>query len=92
MESKAICYVDNHHGIYIPQIFAERALAQFDCYGIKTKLKYLLKGPKQEFYFETMAEIENFPFKINGTTYFALYGPCGDLFLVPEDEIENWFE
>jgi len=85
--------VSDHHGIYIPQVFAE----QFQFSGIDVNdINLVSKGPDHEWYWEAWESIINDAFQIdkNGNTW-KLYQD-GDLFayceeLMSDEEKKNLF-
>ena len=64
--------VDNHHGIYIPQIFAER----YGEYLTDEQREILLAGPDHESYLDVACEIDGMQLEEDE---FVFSGPCGDL-------------
>jgi len=85
--------VSDHHGIYIPQVFAE----QFQFSGIDVNdINLVSKGPDHEWYWEAWESIITDAFQIdkNGNTW-KLYQD-GDLFayceeLMSDEEKKNLF-
>jgi hypothetical protein len=50
--------IDSHHGVYVPQLFAEHCAHQWD--GIKPKdIQTLLSGPDTEWYWESWETVLN---------------------------------
>lgn len=85
-ENEIVLFLDDHHGIYIPQFFAEQV--KRDCVsGIdQDDLDYLAKGPDQEWYWDTWDTVESNAIVTapdTGTRYRVIHNGC--VFLVPED-------
>lgn len=73
--------IDSHHGIYVPQIFAERYDAnEYHLYGIDPEdIDILLEGPDHEDYWEAWNNVLNDAFSEDGRKYLHQEG---DLFLI----------
>jgi hypothetical protein len=86
--------IDNHHGIYQGQIFAE-------CYlnYMKNKDEYseeiadLLAGPDSEHYTESWVTVSDNAILVDdkGIERTILFGECGDVFAVTEEEAEEYY-
>lgn len=80
MKTYPICIIDNHHGVYIPMIFSELFSDYLDEDTIRN-----LSSPENEFYWETWDDlVSTFTVESEGVVYHVEFGPCGDVFTVPE--------
>jgi len=93
-EHTMICIVDNHHGIYIPQIFAEIIRSQEQTTGAKhggwknitdEQLSILLAGPDHEEYWDAWDEVTTNAQKETDGRNWQLLQDC-DLFMVPPSQ------
>jgi hypothetical protein len=94
------CLIDNHHGLYIPQIYAKR-FAEFTKGVSKETLDDLLAGPESETYFDSWSDVLDngtLVSNIDGKEYRLIIGEgAGDVFIVPsewehDDATDTWGE
>jgi hypothetical protein len=87
-DSHAICIVDNHYGIYVPQTFIEwyeKNIIWPDDKKIEEVLNDL-KNPENEWYWDSWIYVEdNCKLLLDGKIYF-INQIDGDLFAIPENE------
>lgn len=101
MTENSICIVDNHHGVYIPKMFAERWNTP-ECFKnyreVKEDLDTVECGtPDTEEYWDAWQNIiDNARFCpdqeviMDATVYHLMEGEgAPDLFAVPENELEQ---
>ncbi len=102
---KSIFIFDGHNGTYIPQLFAEEMIHPSCLYEFNTErgdalltemLNDLIQGRDNEYYWDnwnTIISHYNEMRKIGTNELFYLtQGEDGDLWLVHEDELEEWNE
>lgn len=93
MTENAILLVDSHHGIYVPQIFAEQNKDLFPS-NLQDELKDLLIGPDCEMYWDSwdtvlnLFEIDYKPNIISPNTKYVLF-QYDDLWAIPVDELSQ---
>ena len=80
------CVVDGHHGVYIPQIFAEQYPEWLD----DEEREILLAGPEHEDYWDVWDEVTSREFEDQ-----SLYlGESGDVFILTDSplnaELQAW--
>lgn len=80
---------DNCRGIYQMQHFAEWAVANLDETDT-VGFDNLLNGPSDNLYDEVGNDVLNTTFHLNSHNWRVCVGPCGDLFMVPEEQAEKW--
>lgn len=90
-EDMIVCLFDSHHGVYIPQYFAEDN-SLWNMFGLepyKKERKILLYGPDHEDYWEVWSDIVMYAF-YEDENYFewSLYELDGDLFMVADGYFE----
>jgi len=80
MKATAQCIIDGHHGVYIPQMFAEQYGHMLPA-SLQDDIKLLTDGPS-EWYWETWeAVLDAAVLTIDGQEYY-LYKD-NDLFIIP---------
>lgn len=82
-----ICLIDNHYGIYIPQMFAGQILSgNYIVSGIETKdLTDLATGPDHPEYWEIWEDVlGSVKIRVGRQNYFLHQD--GDLWAIPETE------
>lgn len=84
MSSRQTLLIDGHHGIYVPQIFAEILRHGW---GIPQEAFAVLKaGPYHPEYWDTWVEVlDNAWYEAEGHTWTLYQSPEGDLFSVRDD-------
>jgi hypothetical protein len=95
MTTNAVLLIDNHHGVYIPQIFGQDL--KNNCYRIanfadidQEDIDILCAGPDHEFYWESWEYIlDNIVLLGLKDVRHCLYQNDGDLWAVPEEEIDQ---
>lgn len=95
--SNATVVVNDHHGQYIAQVFAERYKDDILKSGFsKEDLDILLTGPDHEHYLDTWSDL--FPITLTDTDgkefVFDYVGEGGDIWEIPKDEYDvmDWDE
>jgi hypothetical protein len=99
---KSIFIFDGHRGTYIPQQFAEEMLNPTHSYRftsensfiLKQMLNELEKGQDNEFYWDNWNDILCFYNEIRKEStnelFYLTQSEDGDLWLIHEDELEEW--
>lgn len=84
MSNRQILLIDGHHGIYVPQIFAEILRHGW---GLPQEVfDTLKKGPYHPDYWETWVEVlDSASYYAEGHTWTLYQAPEGDLFSVRDD-------
>lgn len=87
-EENAVCLLDNHRGIYIPQNFAEGF--DMEAWHVEEEdAKILQAGPEQEYYWDTWDSVTSSAYLLQDSKTWRLHqGESGDLFVVPDMEGE----
>jgi hypothetical protein len=86
MTTNAIELVDNHFGVFIPQVFMER-------YGylvndrLTEEMKQDLTNPNNEYYWDAWETIDGLVVTYEGKNYSIVH--IEDLWLIPIDELEE---
>jgi hypothetical protein len=79
--TEPVCIIDSAHGVYIPQIWAERYGSYWQSCNIRQEdVTILLHGPDHEFYWESWENVLN-NYNHDGHTLWC--GESGDLFELP---------
>ena len=90
-ERKMELLVDNHHGIYIPQVFAKRY--NMEAWHVDEEDAEILKaGPEHDDYWETWDSVMSSAYYLDddGNEYCLTNGECGDLFAAkPQEAIQE---
>lgn len=84
--------VDNHHGIYVPQVFVSTYnVNKFGIEEFDPDYQSVLQGPENEWYWESWDAILNKASYTdeNGNTLYLEHN--GDLFLVAEEDIPIFY-
>ena len=102
---KSVFIFDGHNGTYIPQQFAEEMLNPTHSYRftssdharvIQTMLTELEEGQDNKYYWDNWNDIlTSFNEIIKMSTnelFYLTQGEDGDLWLIHEDELEEWNE
>lgn len=87
-EANPILLVDSHHGIYIPQIFAEG----YSCRLTKPLTEEQvndLKLPENEFYWETWDDVLNMTIKDDNGIEHSIIQNDGDVWAIPCDMMDK---
>lgn len=84
MSDRQILLIDGHHGVYVPQIFAEILR---NGWGIPQEVLDTLKaGPYSPGYWDAWVEVlDNAWYEAEGHTWTLYQSPEGDLFSVRDD-------
>ena len=91
-ENDAILFLNDAHGIYIPQLFAEQVIRETVSGVTDEDWQILEDGPDNEWYWEAWNNVETSARITHPTTkvVYSVY-QNGDCFLVPEGcEIPEW--
>lgn len=89
--TEPVCIVDGHHGIYVPQVWAERfGLQAAQTAGVDPfDVSRLLNGPESDDYWESWDSILNdYCHTVDGVKHHLTQD--GDLFEIPETYNEGW--
>lgn len=89
--TEPVCIIDGHHGVYVPQVWAERYGAQ----AAKTAgvdpfdVSRLLFGPECNGYWEAWESIlDSYCHEVDGVKHHL--SQDGDLFEIPDTWEESW--
>lgn len=79
-----VCIVDGHHGIYVPQVWAERYGDYLEtCRVSQEDVVILLQGPDHADYWEAWQDVLNdYCHEVNNVKHYL--SQDGDLFEYPE--------
>jgi hypothetical protein len=100
---KSIFILDGHRGTYIPQQFAEEMFNPTHSYRLTSQshitnriLSELREGSENEFYWDNWNDILSHYNEIRKMStnelYYLTQSEDGDLWLIHEDELEEWNE
>jgi hypothetical protein len=88
MTENTFLFIDGNRGIYVPVEFAKRMNGTDVPPEFEEDLDCIRKGPDEEGYWDSWANIvDNFKLKLADGSNGILYESDGDLFIVPENEI-----
>lgn len=94
--TEPVCIVDGHHGIYVPQIWAQRYGAQAveSAHVSAANIPILLAGPDkgEPYWWAWECVLTNYCHEVDGVSHRLEQGECGDLFECPNDANydESW--
>lgn len=82
--TRPVCIVDGHHGIYVPQVWAERYGDYLEtCRVSQEDVVILLQGPDHSDYWEAWQDVLNdYCHEVNNVKHYL--SQDGDLFEYPE--------
>ena len=83
--TEPVCIVDGHHGVYVPQIWAQRyGDSAVQSAGVLiADISVLIKGPDSDLYWEAWDNVlNNYCHEVSGVKHYIQQD--GDLFEYPE--------